>query len=118
MKKLFFLVILVALGYVMFITNPQEKAHRDKLGEVWGEALRNNVLGMKGKIFGGNFGDKLVGSTVAGLAEYHNYYLFSTMKLQDQTISFGAFNFVYCGTSEQVAEAVGEKIQEAIGTKK
>ena len=119
MKKFLVLVILVAIGYGMYVTNPQEEDHRNKLGEVWGDALRENVLGMKGKIFGGKIGDKLIGTTVAGLAEYHNYYLVSTMKLQGTTISVGAFNYVYCGTSEQVSETIVEKIQDALqGNKK
>ena len=118
MKKILLLVILVAIGYGMYVTNPQEKDHRDKLGEVWGDALRENVLGMKGKIFKGNIGDKLIGNTVAGLAEYHNYFLFSTMKLQGTTISVGACNYVYCGSSDQVTETISQKIQDTLEGKK
>ena len=77
-----------------------------------------NVLGMKGKIFKGNIGDKLIGNTVAGLAEYHNYFLFSTMKLQGTTISVGACNYVYCGSSDQVTETISQKIQDTLEGKK
>jgi len=114
MKKFLGFIVLLGILAGLFYTNPTEKEHRAKMETVWGDALRQTVTGTSEGIFGGFIGNKIAGMAVKGLSDYHNYYIFSTTEIDGTITSFGICKFVYCGTSDQVKQAIVDKVNESL----
>ena len=118
MKKLLLLLIFLVIAVGLIITNPSRETHKEKIAEVWGHALQENVMGQQkgfGKIVSGVVGsvvsDLLIDRSLDGVAEYNNYFVCSTMTVDGEVISFGALNYVYCGDSSQIGTLLEERLK-------
>jgi len=117
MKKLIVLLILTVVVVGLIATNPSKQEHKEKIADVWGKALQENMLvGQKGfgrivgSVVGSVASDLLINSSLDGVAEYHNYGVCSTMTVDGDIISVGALNFIYCGDSKEVSNRIKEKL--------
>jgi len=85
MKKIRrFLIFLVILAVVLFISNPDKKDHRDKIVEKYKD--ENPLTGALG-----------AGDLVKEVIAYKNYHVYSIGKISvtDEAVSIGLFGFVY-----------------------
>lgn len=125
-KTVLFLVVLVGVAVIGYLTNPTEAMHReaskDKL-----EMIAENLLANYGidpqvlSSLGINFQGKLVDELITNHISCDNYYVFSLTKLnwrdQSQTVGFGFFNKVYISNKvdDKIKEEVGNYIKNIIG---
>lgn len=122
---MFFIVILIAVGIVAYLTNPTEQMHREaaglKLEKIADNALAkygvgNNVLSSLGLDAGNLFVKQLLDNHITS----DNYQLFSLTKLNwegnSYVIGIGAFNRVFISNKvDEIAEkAIDNYLKEKI----
>jgi len=83
------LIPLVLIAVILFATNPGKETHVKRLQEHVEEAGAK-----EGNILGSIFGGAIVGA-LGGALERENYYLFSTLKSDDETLTFGIAGQVF-----------------------
>jgi len=80
--------LLVIVCIAMAVTNPNAEAHQKVF-----YANLPKEMGLKG------IWQKLAGGALQDLdvvpLKYHNYFFFSTMALNDETVSYGLFNQIW-----------------------
>jgi hypothetical protein len=82
------LILLTALATALAVTNPSQETHKKTVYSTMAtDAVTNQSVG------------QLAGTMLGNLDplpyEYHNYLLFSTMTLRDETVSVGVLNRVW-----------------------
>ncbi|MBN2474902.1 MAG: hypothetical protein JXB62_09870 [Pirellulales bacterium] len=86
MRLKIIVLLLVAIGVALVILNPGETVHKKALYQhMAGEAGMDGVLGDVA-------GDVLKGLDIVPL-KYNNYFVYSTMTLQGDTVSVGFLNY-------------------------
>lgn len=96
MKKTIFITLVLAALIAAAFTCPDKEAHQkafeQNLNKAVNQQMGNSKLGnVTGTLLAGLF----LHLTQDDILEYHNYFLFSTAKVQDETVSVGLFNQVF-----------------------
>lgn len=103
MKKLFFLIILIAAAVGAYLTNPTEAEMRDtlltKLTAVFNESMQERKSDVVTYTAWQVGGDKMVDLFIEKYVTVHNYYLFSLVKIhwdnKSYIVGIGGFNNIY-----------------------
>lgn len=117
MKKLLFLVLVVLIGVIAFMTRPDKQAHKEAMmkavKEYVDEEATNKGLGNNGLTrLGKNIVNKAVEAALNNKLKLDDYYLFNTthVKMGDKqkTLSVGLFGKVITFDKDMLREALNE----------
>lgn len=125
MKKIvLFLIVLLGLAVIGYLTNPTEVMHREAAQEML-EKISENILSDYGidprilSTLGVDFQGKLVEELITNHISRDNYYVFSLTKVHweglNQVIGLGFFNKVYI--SNQVDDIIKKEVENYIKKK-
>ena len=125
MKKIvLFLIVLLGLAVIGYLTNPTEVMHREAAQEML-EKISENILSDYGidprilSTLGVDFQGKLVEELITNHISRDNYYVFSLTKVHweglNQVIGLGFFNKVYI--SNQVDDIIKKEVENYIKEK-
>lgn len=125
MKKIvLFLIVLLGLAVIGYLTNPTEAMHREAAQEML-EKISENILSDYGidprilSTLGVDFQGKLVEELITNHISRDNYYVFSLTKVHweglNQVIGLGFFNKVYI--SNQVDDIIKKEVEDYIKKK-
>ena len=125
MKKIvLFLIVLVGLAVIGYLTNPTEAMHREA-GKEKLEKISENLLSGYGidprilSALGIDFQGKFVEELITNHIYRDNYYVFSLTKVnwedQNQIVGLGFFNKVYI--SNQVDDIIKKEVENYIKEK-
>lgn len=125
MKKIvLFLIVLLGLAVIGYLTNPTEAMHREAAQEML-EKISENILSDYGidprilSTLGVDFQGKLVEELITNHISRDNYYVFSLTKVHweglNQVIGLGFFNKVYI--SNQVDDIIKKEVENYIKEK-
>jgi len=124
MKKILFLIILVAAVVGAVVTCPDKKAHKQALADTFAEYASYKIDENKDNGFGDilNEGlnvlrkagaDKVVEATLSQFLEVDNYYVCSIGSIkrdgEKQLISIGLFGHVFTPTSSMIDHALNKQ---------
>ena len=89
LKILFILAIVIIAA--MFFLNPAEDAHKEAISNHYKEQMKKD----NAKAVFAGIADAIAGAL--GDQEYHNHYLYSTVKskIKEETVSIGVFGLVF-----------------------
>ena len=89
-KRFFRLLVLTGIIVTAFITNPDKKAHIEKLNEeVYGLFPDNSKSSIIKELSG-----FVTNPVLEKLINYDNYYVFSVSKIKEEKIAYGVFGIV------------------------
>ena len=125
MKKIvLFLIVLLGLAVIGYLTNPTEAMHREAAQEML-EKISENILSDYGidprilSTLGADFQGKLVEELITNHISRDNYYVFSLTKVHweglNQVIGLGFLNKVYI--SNQVDDIIKKEVEDYIKKK-
>ena len=125
MKKIvLFLIVLLGLAVIGYLTNPTEAMHREAAQEML-EKISENILSDYGidprilSTLGVDFQGKLVEELITNHISRDNYYVFSLTKVHweglNQVIGLGFLNKVYI--SNQVDDIIKKEVENYIKEK-
>ena len=123
MKKIFVLLIIIGLGFVMFLTKPDKKAHKEAMMKAVAEyvdeeaekhGLGDGLLSELGK----GLVRSAAGAAIDLKLREDDYYLFNTTHVRldgkDKTLSLGVLGHVFTFDKDMLREALekGDKAEQ------
>lgn len=113
------LACVFVMALVCFITNPKEAVHKEKISNVMSASLteyscetqeQGKVSGLITGLLVSTIANPVANAMVNTGCEYHDYGVFSTMTLRDNTVTFGFLGRVFPKNRDKVKEILKEEL--------